>query len=167
MATIAINNIVRSVRPGAVFESAKSVITTAVSYNQGDLICFDDTNNRLKAVALTADAATILGVAIQTIVSGKVVGPYSGTAVDASVALSDLKGPVYGVVASLKLKVGDSFAPGDKVYVTVTDAQTVTVTDPGDANHIGIYQGAAVTAAAGSKGDIMVGNRFGGTGLQF
>lgn len=167
MATVAINNIVRSVAPKSIFESAKEVVTSAVSFNQGDLIAFDDTNNRLKAVAATADAATILGVARQTIVSGKVVSPYSGTAVDAAQAIEDIAGPVYGVVASLKLKSGDSFAPGDKVYVTVTDAQTVTVTDPGDGNHIGIYQGAAVTAASGSKGDILVGARFGMSGLSF
>lgn len=167
MPTVAINNIVRSVSPKSIFESAKAVITSAVSFNQGDLIAFDDTNNRLKAVAATADAAAILGVARQTIVSGKVVSPYSGTAVDAAQAIEDIAGPVYGVVASLKLKSGDTFAPGDKVYVTVTDAQTVTVTDPGDGNHVGIYQGAQVTAGASSKGDILVGARFGMASLSF
>lgn len=167
MATLPINNIVRSVAPKSLFESAKAVISSAVSYNQGDLLYFDDAANLIKPVAATANAETILGVAKQTIVSGKVVSPYSGTAVDAAQALEDLAGPVYGVVASLKLKAGDSFAPGDKVYVTVTDAQTVTVTDPGDGFHVGIFQSAAVTAVSGSKGDILVGARFWMGGLSF
>ena len=157
-----INNIVRSVAPKSIFESAKAVVTSAVTFNQGDLIAFDTVNYRLKAVTADTDAPNFLGVARQTIVSGVVKSPYQGTAVDAAAAIDDITGPVYGVVASLILKTGDAFTPGCKVYLTA-DAQTVTVTDPGTHDPIGVYQGKNVASAtAGQKGEILVGSRFGG-----
>lgn len=166
MSTLAVNNIVRGENAKSIFESAKAVISSAVTCNQGDLIAFDTSAKILKAVTATSDAANILGVACQTLVSGKVKSPYSGTAVDASQALEDVKGPVYSVVAKLSLLSGDTFHPGDKVYLAATDAQTVTVTDPGDHNHVGIFQGAQVTAGSGSTGEVLVGARYGMASLS-
>lgn len=165
MATLPKNNIVRSIAPKSIFESAKNVLSATNDFNQGDLIAFDTTNKVLKAVSATADAEFILGVSRQTIIDGKVKSPYS-TSNDASVAIEDVAGPVYGVVAEMKLKSGDAFTPGCKVYATVVDAQTVSVTDPGDTFHVGIYQGKSVTAGASSVGDVLIGARYGLGGFQ-
>lgn len=165
--TIAVNNIVRSVAPKSKFESALPVLSTAVSYNQGDLIAFN-TSSKILAVATTGNMANLLGVARQTIVNGVAQSPYQGTAVDASQGISDLAGPVYGVVAFFKTTVGDSYTPGAAVYMGA-DAQTVTVTDPGSNDSIGIYQGRALTGAAGVTADVLVGSRYlsGGNSIQF
>ncbi|NDD54409.1 hypothetical protein EBZ39_11135, partial [bacterium] len=97
MPTIAKNNIVRSVRPSSVFESALALVDATVSYNQGDLLYLDSVTSLIKPVASDPDAASVLGVARQTIINGKLISPYQGTAVDAAQALSDIAGPQFGV----------------------------------------------------------------------
>lgn len=155
------NNIVRLVAPKSMFESAYGVLSSAVTYNQGDFLAFD-TSAKILKVAGTADIDNLLGIARQSVASGKAVSPYQGTAVDASTGISDLAGPVYGVTASMVLKTGDAFAMGDKVYLTA-DPQTVTVTDPGSGTkNCGIFNGpvAVASAAAGQKSDILIGARY-------
>lgn len=150
------NRITVSVRPGTVFPDALKVISSAISWEQGDLLYFDDTNNLLKPLASDATAATVCGIAIQSISSGKPISPYQGTAVDAAQAIESIAGPQFGVVAKMLLKSGDSFAPGDAVYYG-GDAQTVS---SAGTNSVGIYQGASLTATAGSEGEILLINRF-------
>jgi hypothetical protein len=159
MATTPINNIVREVAPKSLFASALPVLSTAVTYNQGDLLSFDATNNILKPVTGNGDSTFILGVAVQTVVSGIAKSPYIGTAVDASQGFSDFAGPQYGVVASLKLASGQNYTPGAPVYLTSTDAQTVTSAAGGSS--IGLFQGRTITSAAtGLSGDVLVGARY-------
>ena len=167
MATTPQNNIVRSVSPKSIFESAIPVLSTAVNYNQGDLLCYDG-SNKVLITATTGNIANLLGVARQTVVNGIVKSPYQGTAVDASQGFSDMAGPVYGIVAFFNGKVGDSFTPGCLVYLG-SDAQTVTVTDPGSNDHIGIYQGRTQTGATGSTVDVLVGARYsaGGNSINY
>lgn len=152
------NRIYRSLAARSVFENAKSVISSAVTWYQGDLLYFDDSANLIKVVAATGNAATFLGIADNTVISGKLQGPYTGlTAVDAAVASGAVLGPKYDVEAKMKLKSGDTFNPGDKVYlVDGGDSQTVTSTDPGDGNFIGFFQDAQVTATSGSEGVILI-----------
>lgn len=152
MPTIAKNRIVRSVSPGSIFENAKPVVSSAISWNQGDLLYFDGATNLLKPLASDATAATICGIARQTIVSGKPVSPYQGTAVDAAQAIEALAGPQHGVVAKMLLKAGDSFAPGDLVFYG-GDAQTVSTVGT---NLVGIFQSAAITAASGDEGEVLL-----------
>jgi hypothetical protein len=154
MATKAINNIVRSVRPGSVFESALNLISSAVSFNQGDLLYLDTTNHLIKPVTSDTDAARILGVARNTIVNGKLISSYTGTSVDAAQAIEGIAGPQYGVICLLKLKSGDSFVAGGDVYASTTDAQTVSSTGT---NKIGIFQDAAITAGSSSTGRVLLG----------
>jgi len=154
MATKAINNIVRSVRPGSIFESALAVISSAVSFNQGDLLYFDTTNKLIKPVTSDTDGARVLGIARNTLVNGKLISSYSGTAVDASQAIEDIAGPQFGVVALLKLKSGDAFTAGGLVYACAVDAQTVSSTGT---NPVGIFQDAAITAGSSSTGKVLVG----------
>lgn len=163
MATVAKNNIVRSVAPNAVFESALNVISAASDINQGDLCFFDDTANVIKAVTAETDSATFLGVSRVTLVDGKPVSPYPGTSNAAAISFQDVPGPQYGVEAELILKTGDTFNPGDLVYCTAVDAQTVS--SAGATAAIGVYLGKTVTATAGQTGIIRIGNRFRTTGL--
>lgn len=162
MATVAKNRITRSVRPGSAFESAKSVISSASTWNQGDLVYFDDTANVLKAVTADADGATFCGIARQSIVAGKPLSPYQGTAVDGAQAIEEIGGPQFGVIAKLKLKSGDTFNPGDLVYATAVDAQTVS---SAGTNAIGIFQDATIVASSGSEGQVLLGNRLRTSGL--
>ena len=158
MATTPKNNIVRSVRPASIFESALNVISSAVSFNQGDILYLDTVNHLIKPVTADADAAKVLGIARNTIVNGKLLSAYQGTAVDAAQAINDIAGPQYGVIALLNLKSGDSFVPGGAVYACTVDAQTVSSTGT---NQIGIFQDAAITAVSGSTGKILIGANVG------
>jgi hypothetical protein len=162
MPTIAKNRIVRSVAPNSAIADLTSVLSSAISYNQGDLLYFDDALNLVKPIAADANGATFLGIAQQSVVSGVPKPVYQGTAVDASVAIEGLAGPAYGVEAKMKLKSGDVFNPGDLVYGTAVDAQTVS---SAGTNAIGIYVGSTVTAASGSEGVVRLGLRFRTSGL--
>lgn len=160
------NNIVRSVAPKSLFESLKPVLSASSTWNQGDLLAFDATNKIVIAATGAGSAANILGVARNTMSSGKMPSPYQGTDVDASQAIEDAAGPVYGVVASLVLATGAAFNPGDPVYISSTDPQTVGSSATGSS--VGIFVGAAVaSAAAGQYGDILVGARYGMSGIEF
>lgn len=155
MATVARNNIIRSVNVGSVFESAKHMLSATNDWNQGDLLAVD--SGVIKAVTAVTDSAAFLGVAKQTIIDGKVQSPYSGTAVDASASIDDVAGPVFGVVASLKLKATEAFAPGALVYLDPADAQTVSSVQPGTEPSIGVYQGPNVASAtSGQLGEIYI-----------
>ena len=152
MATVAKNRIVRQVAPISVFEDATALVSSAISWNQGDLLYLDTTNKLLKPIASDANAATACGIARQTIVSGKLSPVYQGTAVDSAVAIEALAGPQAGVIAKLKLKSGDAFTSGCNVYYG-GDAQTVSVTGT---NIVGIFQDAAITATSTSEGNVML-----------
>lgn len=150
MPTIAKNRIVRSISPNSLFEEAKALISSAISWNQGDLLYLDTATSLIKPLDSDAHAANILGIARQSISSGKPISPYQGTAVDAAQAIESIAGPQYGVIAKMLLKSGDSFVPGASVYYG-GDAQTVSATGT---NAVGIYQGAALTASSGSEGEV-------------
>lgn len=157
-AGVALNRIFRSDARKSFFENAKAAISTAISWNQGDLLYLDTSAHLIKVVASTANAATFLGIADNTLISGKLQGPYTGlTAVNAAEAIFSVTGPVFGVEATLKLKASDAFVTGGKVYlVEGGDTQTVTSTDPGGDLFIGFFQDAATTAAAGDQGTILL-----------
>lgn len=162
------NRIVRCDTGKTLFDEGKNVVSSAVSWKQGDLIAFDATAHLLKLVAATSDAATIVGIADSVVVAGVLAGPYDGlTAVNAAQVSPGFIGPKYGVVASMKLHTGDAFHPGDKIYLSNgDDSQTVSSTDPGDGNNIGIYVGALISsAAAGQQGLCKIGSRYGQAGL--
>lgn len=150
------NNLIREVNPGrSLFPGLLPVLSTSSTWNQGDLLFYDNTNHILNAVTGSGNGANCVGVAVNTIVAGKMPSPYQGTDVDASTAIEDAGGPLYGNVFSLVINTGDSFVPGQKCYLT-TDPQTVTATAAGTA--VGYYVGPAVTsAAAGTVGDFMIG----------
>jgi len=142
------NRIVLDQERKSLFPDGTSVITSAVSFNQGDLLVFDDTNNRLKVPAAEAEGSTFVGIAIVTVVSGKLKSPYV-TDVDASAGASGLPGPVYAVVAKLIAKTADAFNPGDPVYLyPAGGAQYVSSTGT---KQIGVYQGDVVASATAGQ----------------
>jgi len=155
------NRIVRSIAPKSVFAEAQPLVDSTVDYLQGDLLFLD--SGLIKPVTGDADGATILGIAPQTVVDGKPKAVYTGTAVDAAQAIEALPGPVYGVIAKLKLKTGDVFAAGNLVYCVATDAQTVS---SAGINPIGVFQGPGLTAGAASEGQVLLGAVINGV-LQF
>lgn len=161
------NNVIKA-GGKALFDDASSVITSAVSFNQGDLIAYDATNDRLKAFAADTDSATLVGVARCKVVSGKLASPYS-TATDAAEAAGAIVGPEYGGLYELTMKTADAFNPGDLVYSAGTDPQLITSVDSGAGSEVvGIYVGKAVgSAAAGQKGQFVIGCRYPENVLKF
>lgn len=170
-ATTAKDRVFRSDAVKSLFEAGLAFVDTTITFKQGDHIYFDDATNLIKRCAATANAATYLGISPVSITLGILAGPYDGLTNVTSQAPSEFQGPMYGFTALSTLKTGDTFNPGDKVYLADgADSQTVSVTDPGDANYVGIYVGAATTAAAGQQGTVKIGLRgLAGTGaaLQF
>ena len=159
MATTPKNRIVQSVSPKSIFPEVSNLVDATISYNQGDLLFLDEAAHLVKPVVGDASGEFILGIAPQTVVLGKPRSAYQGTAVDAAQAFEALSGPVYGVVATMKLKVGDSFVPGGDIFCSAVDAQTVS---SAGTKLIGVYQGAAVTAVSGSQGPVLLGAAIAG-----
>lgn len=168
------DRIVRGDNGQTLFDEGKWACDASSTWNQGDLIMFNTTAHALRRVAATGDALTCVGIADNVVTGGVLAGPYDGlTAVNAAQVSPGFVGPKFGCVASMKLKTSDALNIGNKVYlVDGGDSQTVTVTDPGDGNYIGIFVGpaAVASAAAGQQGQIKIGARFPaatGTGLNF
>ena len=157
-----LNNIVRSVAPKNVYPSVKNLIDATVTYNQGDVLVLKA--GLVQRPTAEADSAQACGVATLTVVLGKEKSPYSGTAVDAAEGPREMPGPVYGVVAKLKLKAADTFNEGDPVYIDIAgDAESRTVTTTiGTSSAIGYFVGKSITAAAGDEGEVHVGAQIDG-----
>lgn len=166
--TTAINNIIRGGAQGrSLFPSALPLLTSAVNYNQGDLLCLN-TGSHILAPAATGNVTNFLGVAVNTIVDGKPRSPYPGVPVNE--APSDLAGPLFSVVVSLILDTGSTLNPGDLVYLSAVGAQNVADSDPGSNGSIGIYtgtQGVFSSSTAGQKIDVLIGARYGMGSLVF
>lgn len=160
-----INNITRSVNPKSLFESARYVIDSTISFNQGDFLYLDTVNHLLKVCTLETQSANFQGVARVTIVNGKIASPYN-TDVVASQAIADIPGPLAGVVVKAVLKTGDSLNPGQSVGLYPT-AGTRGVSSTITTNAIGVYQGPAIaTAAAGTEVEIYLGKILVGGDIQ-
>lgn len=159
-----VNNIVREIAPKSIFDDASAVTSATEDFNQGDLLVLD--SGVIKKAAAEADGATFLGVSKISVVDGKLLSPYSGTAVDAAQAKGVLCGPVYGVVAKLILKTGEALAVGGLVYLDpATGGRGVAASGT---KAIGVYQGAAIASAvAGQQIEVLVGARFPQDALKF
>jgi len=163
------NTIVRSVAPKSIFESAKAVIGAATTYDQGDILIFDDATNLIRRPTTEAECATFCGIARNTIVNGKEKSPYN-TDVVGSQSISDQPGPVYGVVALLTLKTGDAINPGDDVFFDPAQAPGSNrgVTSTPGTKSLGLYQGPAIAgAAAGQEIPVLIGCRAKNDSLKF
>lgn len=165
MATTPTNRVTRTISEKSVFMDATQVIPSSLSYNQGDLLAFDSSSHIVKLMSAESDASTFLGVAVNTVVSGKLKSPYTGTAVDAVSGDNCIQGPVFGDIVKLQLKNGDSLNPGDYVYADPSTGNAnvqATGTKP-----IGVYQGATVTAGTLTYIELYLGARFPNDVLKF
>lgn len=162
--TTSVDSIVLGGPGKSLFEKGQIAVNSSIStWNQGDLICFDSGALGLRPVSATGDGLTIVGIADNVVVSGKLAGPYDGlTAVNAAQSTPGFVGPKYGVVARMKLHLGDAFTMGCKVYLSNgDDCQTVSVTNPGDGNYVGIFQDLPVASAvAGQTAACLLGARY-------
>lgn len=142
------------------FESALGVIDTSLSFNQGDLLCFDSATHLIQVPSAETDGDSFLGISRVSIVNGKILSPYQGTAVDGAQAITDIAGPIYSCVASLLLNQGETISPGDLVYLNPAFAAYSIQTSGTKA--IGHYVGVgSVTAGSGgSFVEIRLGSRF-------
>jgi hypothetical protein len=158
------NTMKRRISTRTVFADAKPLISSAISWNQGDLLYLDTTNHLIKAMTVETQSATFLGIAPVKITSGKYPAAYLSD-VDASVGIPSIPGPEYGSVYQLRLKAGDAIVPGQKVYMDTTSytdigaAQGVTVTV--GTQPVGVYQGKALTAATGGTDiEVLIGQQY-------
>jgi hypothetical protein len=157
----ATNNIAREVSRKSVFMSALKLISSSISFKQGDFLYLDTTNHLIKPVTPSdAQGDTFLGVAPVTIESGKLKSPYT-TDVDSSAAIGDIPGPVYGVIINVSLKSGDAFVPGGAVYISGLQEVTSS-SNTGARKAIGYFQDAAITAGATSTGNVLIGTQITG-----
>lgn len=165
--SIARNNLIRQIAPKSLFESMVPVLSSAsgCTWNQGDILCMDANVKYLRPVTGSGDSTIVVGCALVSITNGVKPSPYQGTAVDASAAIEDEGGPMYGSVFQMTLATGAAFVPGAAVYLT-SDPQTVTSVSAGSS--VGIFQGRSVaSAASGQLGDVLIGARFAYTDIHF
>lgn len=156
MSTTPKNRIIYTIAENSMFDDMQNMISSATNINQGDLCYYDDSAHLVKTLKDDANGNKALGIARVTIVAGVLTQPYS-TATSASEAIAKVPGPVFGVVANMKLKNGDAFTVGCPVYSCTADEQTVS---SAGTNIIGAYLGIALTATASSEGPIRLGNRY-------
>ena len=159
MTTIAKNRIVRSITQNAVFEDCTNLLTSSISWNQGDQLVYDSSAKTVRAMATeSSDSANFLGIAIVTIVNGAIQGAYGTLATGSQTASGGIPGPVFGVEASWFLKSGDALSPGSSVYAyPTTNAQTVAATGT---SPIGVYNGPAITGTGTNTVNVRVGCTF-------
>lgn len=160
------NTITRDVRRASVFESAINVISSALSFKQGDFLVFNTSTNLLQLPVAETDGDTFVGVATVSVSSGKLIGPYTGIpdAVSNS-SINDVPGPVYGVIAKCVAKTGIALSPGGLVYLDpATGTRGIAATGT---KAIGVYQGAAIASAvAGQEVEILICCRFPGDAIK-
>lgn len=153
-----VNRIILSENPRSVLPDA--VIASTASFDQGDLLIYDSTAKVIAKAAAESDNSTFLGISPVTVIDGKVQGPYNGLATDDARQAGAIAGPVFGVVALLKLKNGDTFSYGALVYGDpVTGPYHVQATGT---KAIGVFVGTTVTAGSNSYGNVMLTARYPG-----
>jgi hypothetical protein len=127
-------------------------------YNQADLLYWDSSAKVVKALDSDAHAATLVGVALRS----AFIAPY--TSINQSGGPAMLKQYFdtalvgFGDIYSFFTTVGDTYAPGDTVYLGA-DAQTITNTAGGSTHGLGTVWmplGGTLAGAAGVFVNILV-----------
>jgi hypothetical protein len=168
------STVVRQIGEKQIFPDVKNLTTSAISYNQGQTLCFDSVTNLVRACTAQADSNNFLGIAALDVSSGKPLSPYQGTAVDASQAVPSMNGPLYGDTFLMTIKTGDSLTPGQDVYLYPSAGYNGVASSAGVAatgiNPIGVYvgtQGTVSSAAASTQVECLIGARFPNNILKF
>ncbi len=142
------NKIARRVARNTIIADIVNFIGASSTWNQGDLLILDTTNNIVAKAAVQSDGANFLGISPVTLVNGKFPSSYS-TDVDASVGFCSVPGPEFGDEYYVTLKAGDAVVPGSKLYLApLTGANVVSITGN---KQVGTYIGPAMTAVTGGS----------------
>lgn len=161
--SVAKNRILVSVAPRRIFNDVGPVTSSAVSYNQGDLLGIR--SNLVQKLSAESDASGFLGIADVTVISGHLQSPYQGLATTSRESATGIPGPVSGVIASMILKSGDALAAGAAVYaVPATGPEYVSASGT---KIIGVYQGAAITGDGTVEVACLLGSRWPADTLSF
>lgn len=160
-----VNSLARKIATKTRFVDIKDKLNSTVSFNQGDLLVWDDTNKLVKKAAAETDGEFALGIAPVTIVSGKYPQAYN-TDVNASVAQAATPGPEYGDVHRVMLKGGDAVVAGQELFLYPAGGGRFV--QAAGTKSVGIYQGKALTAATGgTEIEMLVGARWPNDTLEF
>ena len=154
--SVAKSRVLKSVAPRRVFEDIKNQLSSAVSFNQGDLLVFK--SGLVQKASSESDGSGFLGIAEVTVVSGNLQSPYQGLATTSREAANGIPGPVTGVIATLILKSGDALAVGANVYLDPSDGPEYV--QAAGTKSIGVYQGAAITGDGTKTVDVLLGSRY-------
>ena len=156
------NTVIRQIREGSLIPDVKNFTNSSISYNQGDLLIFDTSNNVVRAASAESECASFLGIAALDVVSGFPRSPYV-TQVDASQGVSSMQGPIYGDSFGMVLQTGTTMSPGAAIYgspVAVGTEPNNIVSATGT-YQIGVYLGPTVTtSAAGLVVEVLIGARW-------
>jgi hypothetical protein len=161
------SRIVLTTAQKAIFQDLQGKVASTTDFNTGDLLCWDSTNHIVYLPTAESNGSTFLGISDVSVNEGVILPTYQGTDNSASQPSYEIMGPVYGVVARLILKTGDSLNIGDYVYLDPTTG-TQNVQASGT-KAIGTYVGSAAvsSAAAGTQVLVLLGARFPNDTLKF
>ncbi len=142
------NKVARRVARNTIIADIAAFVGASSTWNQGDLLILDTTNNIVAKAAVQSDGQNFLGISPVTIVNGKLPSIYS-TDTDSALGIGSIPGPEFGDEYFVTLKAGDAVVPGSKLYLApLSNAQTVSVTGN---KQVGTYIGPAMTAATGGS----------------
>lgn len=163
------NTIKRADGKKQLFYGISKYLSSSTSFKQGDILVWDQTNKKIKAISAATESEFLLGVAQVTVENGKIKSPYPETSVDASTVSPEIAAPIYGVQVELKLKSGETLQPGQVVYADPTvDAQTVKASGGTGEYAIGIYDGKQITSSSNeTKVLVTIGCRYPDNSLKF
>jgi len=156
------NTVNKQIREGSRIPDVKNFTNSSISYNQGDFLIFDTSNNVVRAPSAESEMASFLGIASLDVVSGFPRSPYS-TQVTASQGVTSMEGPLYGDTFNMTLQTGTTINPGAAMFgapvgVGVEPNNIVSATGT---YQIGWYLGPAITSsAAGLVVEVAIGARW-------
>src|SRR4051812_3982271 len=110
------NKVARRVARNTIFADIKDMVGASSTWNQGDLLILDTTNNIVAKAAVQSDGANFLGISPVTVSAGKLPSAYL-TDSDAALGIASLPGPEFGDEYFVVLKAGDAVVPGSKLYL--------------------------------------------------
>ena len=166
MASYGKDPIFRRVNRNTLSADISAAIGASTTFNAGDFLTFNGTTQTFGPFAGESDSVNLAGVAVASVVNGKMVSAYT-TDVDSSVGYPSIPGPEFGDEVFATLKAGDSVTPGSALYYNTGATPKNGVTVTAGTKIIGYYFGPALTGApsTGTVIPIKLGCRFVNSGL--
>ena len=146
MSTYGKDPIFRRVSRNTLFGDISAAIGASTTYNAGDFLTFNSTTQTFGTLGAESDSANFAGVAVESVVSGKMPSAYT-TDVDSAVGYPSVAGPEFGDEVFATLKAGDAVVPGSVLYYNTGATPKNGVTVTAGTKSIGLYFGPALTGA--------------------